>query len=72
MQRPDLKGVEQKVTEEPNEAKHGAFRDGLVNYKREEDGVNPKQGDEGQGGLGQSGPGREARGTVEILRIIRN
>ncbi len=46
-----LERVEQQVTEEANEAQHGAFRDGLVDDESEEDGVNPKQGDESQSGL---------------------
>lgn len=46
-----LERVEQQVTEEANEAQHGAFRDGLVDDEGEEDGVNPKQGDESQSGL---------------------
>lgn len=47
----DLERVEQQVTEEANEAQHGAFWDGLVNDECKEDGVNPKQGDESQSGL---------------------
>lgn len=47
----DLEGVEQEVTEETNEAQHGAFGHRLVNNKGEEDGVNPQQGDESQSRL---------------------
>lgn len=49
--RSDLEGVEQQVTEETNEAQHGAFRDGLVDDEGEEDGVDPQQRDESQSGL---------------------
>lgn len=47
----DLERVEEQVTEEANEAQHGAFRDGLVDDECEEYGVNPEQGDESQGGF---------------------
>jgi len=68
----DLEGVEQKVTKETNEAKHGAFRDRLINDKGEEDGVNPKQRDESQGGLCQSGQEEKNRNSEEFLNIVRN
>ena len=38
----DLERVEEQVAEETNEAQQGAFRDGLVDDKGEEDGMNPK------------------------------
>lgn len=47
-----LEGVEEQVTEEADETQHGALGDGLVDNEREEDGVNPKQRDESQGGFG--------------------
>lgn len=50
----DLEGVEQEVTKEANEAKHGAFGDRLVNDEGEEDGVNAKQWDKSQCGFCQS------------------
>lgn len=39
----DLERVEEQVTEEANEAQHGAFRDGLIDDEGEEDGVDPEQ-----------------------------
>jgi len=47
----DLERVEEQVAEKANEAQHGAFRDGLIDDEGEEDGVNPKEGNEGQSGL---------------------
>lgn len=49
----DLEGVEQEVTEEANEAKHGALRDRLINDEGEEDSVNAEQRDESQRGFRQ-------------------
>ncbi|KAF3844086.1 hypothetical protein F7725_016134 [Dissostichus mawsoni] len=43
----DLERVEEQVAEKANEAQHGAFRDGLIDDEGEEDGVNPKKGNEG-------------------------
>lgn len=56
MLRSDLERVEEQIAEEANETQHWAFRDGLINDEGEEDGVNPKQGDESQSGFSQSGP----------------
>lgn len=64
----DLEGVEEEVTEETNEAQHGAFRDGLIDHEGEEDGMNPKQRDESQSGLCQSEA--EKGGIVKPHRII--
>lgn len=41
-----LEGVEQEITEEANEAQNRAFRNRFINDKGEEDGMNPKQGNE--------------------------
>ncbi|KAG7223753.1 hypothetical protein INR49_026435 [Caranx melampygus] len=48
-----IAGVKQEVTEEADEAQHGAFGDRLVNDEGEEDGMNPQQRDESQSGLSQ-------------------
>lgn len=47
----DLERAEQQVVEEANESQQRAFLDRLVDDEGEEDGVNPQQGDEGQGGF---------------------
>lgn len=61
-----LEGVEQEITEEANEAQNRAFRNRFINDKGEEDGMNPKQGNESQGRFCQSG--RTEKGEANGIR----
>lgn len=61
-----LEGVEQEITEEANEAQNRAFRNRFINDKGEEDGMNPKQGNESQGRFCQSG--RTEKGEANDIR----
>lgn len=61
-----LEGVEQEITEEANEAQNRAFRNRFINDKGEEDGMNPKQGNQSQGRFCQSG--RTEKGEANGIR----
>ena len=61
----DLEGVEQQVTEESCEPQCWALGDGLVDDEGEQDAVDAQQGDQGEGGLCQSG--QEDKWTLKTL-----
>lgn len=68
-----LEGVEQEITEEANEAQNRAFRNRFINDKGEEDGMNPKQGNESQGRFCQSGKKEkgEANGISDYKKTLK-